>query len=82
MNDELAPIEQEDQKKEVNIQGGSSDTVYGLGVIGAWVYYIGRARTFQEGLVGFFKGIFWPAYLVHRAMGQLYRSINCGQSQD
>lgn len=65
MNDELTPIEQEDQKKEVKIQGGASDTVYGLGVIGAWVYYIGRASTFQEGLIGFFKGIFWPAYLVH-----------------
>ena len=65
MSTELNPTEQEDQKKEVKIQGGSSDAVYGLGLIGAWVFYISRATTFREGLLGFFKGIFWPAFLVY-----------------
>ena len=68
MTAELNPAEQEDQKKEVNIQGGSSDAVYGLGLIGAWVYYIGRATTFREGLMGFFKGIVWPAFLVYELL--------------
>ena len=65
MTTELNTTEQEDQKQEVKIQGGSSDAVYGLGLIGAWIYYISRANTFSEGLQGFFKGIFWPAFLVH-----------------
>ena len=65
MTTELNSTEQEDQKKEVKIQGGSSDAVYGLGLIGAWIYYIGRANTFPEGLQGFFKGIFWPVFVVH-----------------
>lgn len=65
MTTELDLNENDDQKKEVKIQGGSSDAVYGIGLIGAWVFYIGRATTFQEGLAGFFKGLFWPAFVVH-----------------
>ena len=60
--------EQDEKKIEAKSQGGSSDAVYGLGVIGAWVYYIGRANTFQEGLKGFFKGIVWPATLVYELL--------------
>ncbi len=65
MTTELTPTEQEGKKIVMKYHGGSSDTVYGLGLIGAWVYYIGRASTFQQGLVGFFKGLFWPAFLVY-----------------
>ena len=65
MNAELSPTAQKDQQMKMNFQGGSSDTVYGLGLIGAWVYYIGRATTFQEGVVGFLKGLVWPAFLVY-----------------
>ena len=68
MATELNPIEQEGQKIKVNYQGGSSETVYGLGLIGAWVYYIGRATTFRQGVQGFFKGIFWPAFLVYELL--------------
>jgi hypothetical protein len=65
---ELNPIETDDQKMKVKFQGGSSDTVYGLGLIGAWVYYIGRATNFQEGLVGILKGLVWPAILVYELL--------------
>lgn len=65
MDTELNPTEQEDRKIKVQYHGGSSETVYGLGLIGAWVYYISRATTFQQGVLGFFKGILWPAFLVY-----------------
>jgi len=65
MTTELIPKEQEDQKLNVNYHSGSSEAVYGLGLIGAWVYYLSRAKTFQQGVLGFFKGIFWPAFLVY-----------------
>jgi len=65
MTAEIESTEQEDQKIQVRVQGGSSEAVYGLGLIGAWVYYIGRATTTQEKVRGFFKGLFWPAYLVY-----------------
>jgi hypothetical protein len=70
---ELIPTEQADQKMEGNHHGGSSEAVYGLGLIGAWVYYIGRATTPRERLVGFFKGLFWPAYLVYELLEFLHQ---------
>ena len=65
MATELKPIVHEDRKVKMNYQGGSSDAVYGLGLIGAWVYYIGRATSFEQGVIGFFKGLVWPAFLVY-----------------
>jgi hypothetical protein len=65
MTTELKPDEKEDQKIKVKSQGGSSGAVYGLGLIGAWVYYIGRATTVQEGILGFLKGLVWPAFMVY-----------------
>jgi hypothetical protein len=66
MSTELETTEQKERKVDVKVQGGGSETVYGLGLIGAWVYYIGRATTFQEGVKGFLKGIVWPAILVYK----------------
>ena len=47
---------------------GSSSAVYGLGFIGAVVYYITHATTLWMGAVGVVKAIFWPAFLVFYAM--------------
>ena len=41
--------------------------VYGLGVIGAAVYFIGNATTFWMGVIGFLKALVWPAFLVYKA---------------
>jgi hypothetical protein len=49
-------------------QGGGSNPVYGIGMIGAWVYYIGRATTPQEKAIGFLKGLVWPAFLVYELL--------------
>jgi hypothetical protein len=68
MSAEIIPTEGESKKVVMKYQGGASDSVYGLGLIGAWVYYIGRAKTFQEGALGFFKGIVWPAFLVYELL--------------
>jgi len=68
MTTEINLAEQEDQKMKVKYQGGSSETVYGLGLIGAWVYYIGRATTNEQRVRGFFKGFIWPAILVYKLL--------------
>ncbi len=47
--------------------GSAGDAVYGLGVIGAAVWYISTAATFWMGVVGFLKAIVWPALLVYEA---------------
>jgi hypothetical protein len=57
--------EQEHRKPKEFRRGGSSGGVYGLGLIGAWVYYFRRATTLRQGVEGFFKGLFWPAFLVY-----------------
>jgi hypothetical protein len=42
-----------------------------LGLIGAWVYYISHAATIWAGVLGIFKGIFWPAMLVYELLKYL-----------
>ena len=68
MTAEPALTEQEQQRPKVMIHGGSSEAVYGIGLIGAWVYYLRRATTFRQGVVGFFKGFVWPAVLVYELL--------------
>ena len=41
--------------------------VYGLGLIGAAVYFISQATSFWIGVLGFLKAIVWPAFLVYEA---------------
>ena len=38
---------------------------YGLGFIGAAIYFIGQATTFWMGVLGFLKALVWPSYLVY-----------------
>lgn len=49
-------------------QSGPSGAVYGMGFIGACVYYIGTATTFWMGVLGFLKAIVWPALLVYELL--------------
>jgi hypothetical protein len=45
--------------------------VYGLGLIGAAVYYISVATGFWAGVLGFLKALVWPAFLVYEALKAL-----------
>lgn len=49
----------------------SSNAVYGLGFIGAAIYYISTATTFWIGVVGFLKAMVWPAFLVYELLKYL-----------
>jgi len=68
MTTEAKPIEQEKRQQKVVYKTGASEAVYGLGLIGAWVYYLTHAATFWIGAVGIVKGIFWPAFVVYELM--------------
>jgi len=50
---------------------GAADAVYGLGFIGACIYFIGNATTFWMGVLGFLKSIVWPVFLVLEALKAL-----------
>jgi hypothetical protein len=45
--------------------------VYGLGLIGAALYYIQHANTFLAGIAGLLKAIVWPALLIYKLLGFL-----------
>jgi hypothetical protein len=45
--------------------------VYGLGMIGALVYFIGTAQSGPDYVLAFGKAMVWPALLVYRAFKTL-----------
>ncbi len=49
----------------------SASAVYGLGFIGAIIYFISTASGFWMILLGVLKAIVWPAILVYEALKQL-----------
>ncbi len=49
-------------------RGGTSSAIYGLGFIGAAVYFISYATSFWMGVLGFLKSLVWPAFLVYEAL--------------
>lgn len=64
MTTETTPTQPEHPAHEMRHTSGT-DNVYGIGLVGAWVYYFKRATTNQERVQAFFKGLVWPAFLVY-----------------
>ena len=58
-------------KKRDLSQSGSANAIYGLGFIGAVVYFISYATGFWAGVLGFLKAIVWPAFLVYELLKYL-----------
>jgi hypothetical protein len=48
-----------------------NNAVYGLGFLGALVYYLQHATTLLGGLFGILQAILWPAFVVYRLLGFL-----------
>ena len=47
----------------------SAGCMYGLGFLGAAIYYISTATGFWMGVLGFLKAIVWPVLLVYKLLG-------------
>ena len=43
--------------------------IYGLGIIGAAVYYLHTTTGVWPSIVGLLKALVWPAYLVYHLLG-------------
>ena len=54
-----------------NAGAAGAGAVYGLGLIGALVYYIGGANSFWDGIWGVLQAIVWPAFFVYGVMDKL-----------
>jgi hypothetical protein len=53
--------------------GCGGGAVYGLGFVGALIFFIGNATTFWGGVLGFFQALVWPAFLVYEALKVLIK---------
>jgi hypothetical protein len=51
---------------------GSNGAVYGLGFVGALVYFMQAASGFGEVITGFLKALVWPAYIVYKLLESFY----------
>jgi len=58
-------------KDRVSQSTPASGAVYGLGLIGAAIYFISTATGFWMGVLGFLKAIVWPVFLVLEAFKSL-----------
>lgn len=54
-----------------NTRGGG-EAVYGLGLIGAAIYFIQNADSFWAGALGLLKAIVWPAYVVYELLRSFF----------
>lgn len=58
--------------KNKKITGTSpSGVIYGLGFIGAAVYYISHATGFGYGVLGLFKAVVWPVFVIYEMLSHL-----------
>jgi hypothetical protein len=42
--------------------------IYGLGLIGALIYFLQHAHTILQGIVGIIYAIFWPAVVLYKVL--------------
>ena len=51
------------------IQGSAAtNAVYGLGIIGAAIYFISNAVGFWASVLGFLKAVVWPVFFIYGAL--------------
>lgn len=53
-------------KNHAGTAGGGA--IYGMGVIGAIIYFLQHSTTLAAGVIGIIKGLFWPAVVVYKAL--------------
>lgn len=62
---------EDNQKKGKMKHQGVSGSLFGLGWIGAVVYYLSQATGFWVGVWGIIKSLVWPAILVYKLFEHL-----------
>jgi hypothetical protein len=68
MTDENDPNVHYDKKCRCKSGHSNVGVSYGLGFVGALVYYFHGVTTFWTGVVAILKAAVWPAFLVYHLM--------------
>ncbi len=55
------------QGRRNQASAGGGNAVYGLGLIGALVFFWQQADSFSQYLLAILKAVVWPAFLVYEA---------------
>ena len=53
------------------MENHASSGLYGMGFVGAVIYFVQHATGFWIGVWGVIKALFWPAVLVYEALQML-----------
>jgi len=56
---------EKDRRAWAGRRAGGGNAVYGLGLIGALVFYIQHAHGFWGVIVGILKALVWPAFVIY-----------------
>lgn len=59
------------QNKIRNTVVNQPSAVYGIGLIGALIYFIQQATGFWMGALGILKALVWPAMIVYKLLAFL-----------
>ncbi len=59
-------MKEEKRDRKWKRYGGGGGAVYGLGLIGAVIYYFQHSVVFMDYVIGFLKALVWPAFLIHK----------------
>lgn len=62
---------QADEKTHMKHKSGS-DALYGIGVIGAFIYFMQHATSFGAVLWGIVMAVFWPAVVLYKILELLH----------
>jgi hypothetical protein len=57
--------------RHIPSRGCGGYAIYGLGFLGALVYYLTTATSLWEGFLGIIKAVLWPAFLVYGALNSV-----------
>lgn len=53
------------------VNNSGSNAIYGLGIIGAFIYYMQNAGGFWDVILGIIYSIFWPAVILYEVLQRL-----------
>ena len=56
-----------------NQNNGIMGAIYGLSFIGSAVFFIQQSQSFWGGVLGFLKGMVWPAFMAYKVFEALYK---------
>jgi len=68
MKKESKKIKCTDSRNSHCFNNGSSGAIYGIGIFGALFYFLQGASTFTAVIIGIFKAIAWPAFLLFKVL--------------